>query len=83
MNENIYVFYIVTFLVCQEYPIIYANERLACLVLACRQNTLRGLLGVLVERYRVRMYRRRNKRHADCCVLERDRFGDGVLSWSG
>ena len=30
---------------------------------------------------------RRNERYADCCVLERDRFGGGgggeVLSWSG
>ena len=43
------VFYIVAFLVCQEYPIIYANGRLACLILACRQNMLQGMLGVLVD----------------------------------
>ena len=24
------------------------------------------------------MYRRRYERYADCCVLERDRFGGGV-----
>ena len=29
------------------------------------------------------VYRKRNERYADCCVLERDRFGGGVLSWSG
>ena len=43
------VFYIVTFLVCKEYPIIYANRQLACLMLACRQNMLQGMLGVLVK----------------------------------
>ena len=32
---------------------------------------------------RVCMYRRRNECYADCCVLERDRFRGGVLSWSG
>ena len=32
---------------------------------------------------RVRVYHRRNERHADCFVLERDSFGSGVLSWSG
>ena len=33
---------------------------------------------------RVRVYRRRNERYADCCVLERDRFWDGgsVLIWA-
>ena len=31
---------------------------------------------------RVRVYRRRNK-HANCCVLEQDRFGVEVLSCSG
>ena len=46
-------FYIVAFLVCQEYPIIYANRRLACLMLACRQNTLQVMLAVLVERYEI------------------------------
>ena len=45
------LFYIVAFLVCQEYKIIYANGR--CLMLACRQNTLQGILGVLVERYEI------------------------------
>ena len=25
------------------------------------------------------MYRLRNERHADCCVLKRDRFGGGVF----
>ena len=44
---------IVAFLVCQTYPIIYANGRLACLILACGQNTLQGMLGVLVERYEI------------------------------
>ena len=28
-----FFFYIVAFLVCQEYPIIYANERLACYIM--------------------------------------------------
>ena len=37
-------FYIVAFLVCQEYPIMYANGRLAC-----QQNTLQGMLGILVD----------------------------------
>ena len=34
---------------------------------------------------RVRVYRRRNERYADCCVLERDRFGvaGSVLVWAG
>lgn len=34
---------------------------------------------------RVRVYRRRNERYADCCVLERDRFGGGgsVMVWGG
>ena len=34
---------------------------------------------------RVRVYRRRNERYADCCVLERDRFGGGgsVMVWAG
>ena len=32
---------------------------------------------------RVRVYRRRNIRYVDCCVLERDCFGVGLLSWSG
>ena len=45
-----------SFLVCQEYPIIYANGRLACLMLACRQYTLQGMLGVLVERYEIFAY---------------------------
>ena len=40
----IYVFYIVAFLVCQEYSIIYGNGRLACLMLSCRQNTLQSIL---------------------------------------
>ena len=33
---------------------------------------------------RVRVYRRRNERYADCCVLERDRFGGGgsVMVWA-
>ena len=44
---------IVVFLVCQEYPVIYANGRLACWMLACRQNTSQGMLGVLVERYEI------------------------------
>jgi len=32
---------------------------------------------------RVRLYRRRNERYADCCVLQRDRFGGGgsVMVW--
>ena len=34
---------------------------------------------------KVRVYRRRNERYADCCVLERDRVGGGgfVLVWAG
>ena len=30
------------------------------------------------------MYRRRNERYADCCVLERDRFrgGDSIMVWA-
>ena len=32
---------------------------------------------------RVRLYRRRKERYADCGVLERDRFRGWVLSWSG
>ena len=30
------------------------------------------------------MYRRRNERYAECCVLERDRFGGGcsVMVWA-
>ena len=40
-----------TILVCQEYTIYYAN--LAYLMLACRQNTLQGMLGVIVERYEI------------------------------
>ena len=51
-----YVLYIVAFLVCQEYPILYANGRLACLMLACQQNTLQGMLGVLIERYEIFAY---------------------------
>ena len=31
---------------------------------------------------RMRVYRRRNERYTDCCVLERDSFGSGGLSWS-
>ena len=95
--------------------VIHANGRLACLILACRQNTLQGMLGVLnrlnwarvhtrwIRRRwntvlfsdesrlslqrgdgRVRVYRRRNVRYADCCVLERDRFGGGgsVMVWA-
>ena len=33
---------------------------------------------------RVRVDRRRNERYADCCVLERDRFGGGgsVIVWA-
>ena len=33
---------------------------------------------------KVCMYRRRNERYADCCVLERDRFGGGrsVMVWA-
>ena len=32
----------------------------------------------------VRVYRTRNERYADCCVLERDRFGVGcsVMVWT-
>ena len=36
------VFYIVAFLVRQEYPIIYANGQLACLMLTSQQNMLQG-----------------------------------------
>ena len=33
---------------------------------------------------RRRVYRRRNERYADCCVIERDRFGGGsVMVWGG
>ena len=34
---------------------------------------------------RIRIYRRRNERYADCCVLQRDRFGGGgsVMVWAG
>ena len=34
---------------------------------------------------RIRVYRRRNERYADCCVLQRDRFGGGgsVIVWAG
>lgn len=33
---------------------------------------------------RVRVYRRKNERFADCCVVERDRFGGGsVMVWGG
>ena len=32
---------------------------------------------------RVRVYRRRNERYADCSLLERGRFGSGVLPWYG
>jgi hypothetical protein len=33
---------------------------------------------------RRRVYRRRNERYADCCVIERDRFGgDSVMVWGG
>lgn len=33
---------------------------------------------------RVRVYRRRNERLADCCIQERDRFGGGsVMVWGG
>ena len=34
---------------------------------------------------RIRVYRRRNERYADCCVLQRDRFGGGgsVMVWAG
>ena len=32
---------------------------------------------------RVRVYRRRNERYADCCVLERDRFGGGGSAIDG
>ena len=33
---------------------------------------------------RVHVYRRINERYADCCVLERDRFGGGhsVMVWA-
>ena len=55
LNENaskcvktLTFFYIVAFLVCQEYTIIYANGRLACL--------MQGMLGVLVERYEISAY---------------------------
>ena len=53
LKKNHVFFYIVAFLVCQEYPIIYANRRLACLMLAYRQNTLQVMLAVLVERYEI------------------------------
>ena len=29
------------------------ERRLACLMLACRQNTSQGMLGILVERYEI------------------------------
>ena len=33
---------------------------------------------------RVRIYRRRNERLADCCIRERDRFGGGsIMVWGG
>ena len=34
---------------------------------------------------RIRVYRRRNERYADCCVLQRDCFGSGgsVMVWAG
>ena len=34
---------------------------------------------------RIRVYRRRNERYADCCVLQRDRFGGGgsLMVWAG
>ena len=34
---------------------------------------------------RIRVYRRRNERYADCCVLQRDRSGGGgsVMVWAG
>ena len=34
---------------------------------------------------RIRVYRHRNERYADCCVLQRDRFGGGgsVMVWAG
>ena len=34
---------------------------------------------------RIKVYRRRNERYADCCVLRRDRFGGGgsVMVWAG
>ena len=33
---------------------------------------------------RIRVYRRRNERYADCCVLQQDRFGGGsVMVWAG
>ena len=33
---------------------------------------------------RVRIYRRKNERLADCCIRERDRFGGGsVMVWDG
>ena len=41
--------YVVAFLVCQEYPINYKNGQLAYLMLACGQNMLQDMLGVLVE----------------------------------
>ena len=44
-------FSIVAFFVCEEYRIIYANGRLACLMPSCQQNTLQGLLCVVVERF--------------------------------
>ena len=33
---------------------------------------------------RARVYRRKGERYADCCVIERDRFGGGsVMVWAG
>ena len=32
---------------------------------------------------KVRLHRRRNERYADCCLLERDRFGDRGSVWAG
>ena len=34
---------------------------------------------------RIRVYRRRNERYADCCVFQRDRFGGGgsLMVWAG
>jgi len=32
---------------------------------------------------RVRLYRRRNERYVDCCVLQRHRFGVGAQLWCG
>ena len=33
---------------------------------------------------RIRVYRRRNERYADCCIVERDRYGGGsVMVWGG